>query len=97
MKKITMIVVTVMMVVGLAASAFANPGWGGGQRYDYRSGYERSHDRYDDRDYRFRNDDWRFHRPPVVIHRIPGPVVYLPRPHVPAVGLFFPHMTIQFR
>lgn len=96
MKKITMIVVTVMMVVGLAASAFANPGWGG-QRYDDRGRYERSHDGYDGRDYRFRHDDWRFHRPPVVIHRIPGPVVYLPRPHVPAVGFFFPHMTIQIR
>lgn len=96
-KKITMIVVTVMMVVGLAASAFANPGWAGGQRYDDRGGYERSHDRYDGRDYRFRHDDWRFHRPPVVIHRIPEPVVYLPRPYVPAVGFFFPHMTIQIR
>lgn len=97
MKKMTMILVTVMMVVGLAASAFANPGWSNGSRYDNRDRYERPHDRYDDHGYRFRHDERWNHRPPAVIYRAPEPVVYLPRPHVPAIGFFFPHMTIQIR
>lgn len=97
MKKITMLLITVTMVVGLAASVWANPGWSNGPRYDSRDRYERSHDRYDDRDYRFRHDERWEHRAHVVIHRVPEPVVFLPRPHVPAVGFFFPHMTIQIR
>ena len=97
MKKITMTVVTVMMIVGLAASAFANPGWGSGQRYDDRGRYENMHNGYHDRYYRFRHDARWNHRTPVVIHRVPEPVVFVHRTHVPAVGLFFPHMIIQIR
>lgn len=97
MKKLMMIFVAVIMVAGLAASAFANPDWSNGPRYDYRGRYERPHDRYDNRDYRFRHDERWEHRRHFVVHKGPEPVVFLPRPHVPVVGFFFPHMTIQIR
>ncbi|MEE9913142.1 MAG: hypothetical protein K4571_15630 [Deltaproteobacteria bacterium] len=101
MKKMTMILVTVIMVAGLAASALANPGWSDGPRYDNRDRYERPHDRYNDRDDRFHQDErWR-HRQPVVIHRAPDhfrrPVVYIARPHVPVFSIFFPPVSIQLR
>lgn len=97
MKKIMVALVTVVMVAGLAASVWANPGWSNGPRHDGRGRYERPYDRYEDHGYRFRHDERWEHRAPVVVHRVPEPIVYLPRPHVPAVGFFFPHMTIQIR
>lgn len=97
MKRIMMIFFTVIMVAGLAQSVWANPGWSNGPRYDDRGRYERPHDRYGDCDNRFRHDERWEHRPPVVIHRRTEPVVYVPRPHVPAVGFFFPHLMIQIR
>lgn len=97
MKKMVMMFVAVMMAAGLAQPALANPGWSGGQRWDDRDRYERSSGRHDDCGYRLGRDRRWVHRAPVVVHRVPEPVVYLPRPHVPAIGLFFPHMVIHIR
>ncbi|MDP2853769.1 MAG: hypothetical protein Q8O28_05940 [Smithellaceae bacterium] len=107
MKKLTMILITVLMVAGLAASAFADPGWSNGQRYGNRDGYGRPHYQYNDRDYRdyrdYRNQRdqrgpyWR----PVIIHRVPvrppEPVAYFLPPPPPPLRIFFPHLNLLFR
>lgn len=93
MKKLTMILVTVVIVAGLAGSALADPGWSNGQRYG-------NHGRFDRPQYNYNNP---YHqgpqRYPVMRHRVlvrpPEPVVRVFQPHPPAFGFFFPNFSIQ--
>lgn len=95
MKKITMIFATVLMVAGLAASAFADPGWSNGPRHDNRGRHKQTYQKYDHRDHR------EPYYQPVVVYRVPvrppEPVVHVIRPYVPSFSVYLPHMSIQIR
>ncbi len=95
MRKLTTVLVTVLMIAGLATSALAAPGWSNHPRNDYRFKHEQPYQKYDHRDYR------RAYRQPVIVHRVPvNPPrrfarVYQPVP--PGFGFFFPYLNIQIR
>lgn len=101
MKKLTMILVTVLIVAGLSASAFAAPGWSNGQRYDHRGRYERPQYQNDHRGYRDNRVYRTPYRQPVIIHRVPvcppEPYVRIVPPPFPILTFFFPHLSIQIR
>jgi hypothetical protein len=97
MKKLSIAFVTVLMVAGLAVSAFANPGWEDGRRYNDRGRPDRFHSQYDDRDFRGQ------YRHPVVAHRAPvfppryGMRAHLPPPPPPIFSFFLPPFIIPIR
>jgi len=96
MKKLSIAFVTVLMVAGLAVSAFANPGWEDGRRYNDRGGPDRIHNQYDQRDFRGH------YRRPVVARRAPvfpprrGVSAHVPPPP-PIVSFFLPPFIIPMR
>ena len=97
MKKLSIAFVTVLMVAGLAVSAFADPGWEDGRRYNDRGRPDRFHSQYDDRDFRGQ------YRHPVVAHRAPvfppryGMRAHLPPPPPPIFSFFLPPFIIPIR
>jgi hypothetical protein len=101
MKKLTMILISVLMVAGLSVSAFADPGWSNGKRYDHRGRYERPQYQNDHRDYREYRDRREYYRQPVIVNRVPmrqpESYVRIVPPPFPILTFFFPHMSIQIR
>ena len=96
MKKLSIAFVTVLMVAGLTASAFADPGWSNGRRYNDHSRNYRMYKPYDQIDFS------RHDRRPVDVHRVPVfPPRYGARPHVPppppVFSFFLPPFIIPGR
>ncbi len=96
MKKLSIAFVTVLMVAGLTASAFADPGWSNGRRYNDHARNYRIHKQYDHRDFRGH------YRQPVSVHRAPVfPPRHAVRPHVPPpppiFSFFLPPFIIPIR
>ena len=104
MKKLSIFLVTALMMVGPATSAFAAPGNPGMQRYDDRNRYERPDHRYDQRFYRDHRD-FRSHRTPyrqpVIVDRrviVPaGRAVRVYDYYAPGFSLYLPGFSIQIR
>ena len=95
MKKLTISLVTILMVALLATSAFAfGPG---GNRYNDRGRQDRIHDRYDNRNHR--DNRWQMPRQQVRYAPAPAhrPVVVVPQPHMPAFSLLLPSFSIVIR
>lgn len=99
MKKMITVLMTIMMIAGLATAAFAAPGGSRDRESDFRKPERIQHYKYDHR--RHISHQAPYQKQVIVVHRTPvrplERVVYVTHPQMPVFTLFFPTVTIQIR